>query len=171
MERNLFNKKRNIVGVLKYSSADHDKLSKLSIHKTSDGYAKTKHKGRNILIHRFVLNYNGELEVDHINQDKLDCRRENLRILTHGENSQNIKKILTSDSTSNYKGVSITKNGKFRSRIKINRKEIQIGTFENELLAAQAYDKYILNYNSDNESQLYHSLNFPHTQNMKFVTK
>lgn len=46
---------------------------------------------QNRLLHREVMNLNiGDgLEVDHVNLDKLDNRRGNLRLVTHAQNRQN----------------------------------------------------------------------------------
>ena len=53
-------------------------------------------KRKNIQIHRQILNcLESNLEVDHINGDRLDCRKENLRLVTSGINQRNkVKKVL-----------------------------------------------------------------------------
>lgn len=58
------------------------------------------------MLHRFILNlYPGDKErVDHIHRIKLDCREEELRICSHGQNMQNAVK--RKNATSKYKGVS-----------------------------------------------------------------
>ena len=56
-----------------------------------------------IMIHKFIMNAPKGMCVDHINHDGLDNRRENLRICTYSQNSQN--KRLRVDSRSGYKGV------------------------------------------------------------------
>ena len=63
------------------------------------GYAMTTIKTSVISLHKFILGQipDGKDVIDHINGDKLDNRRENLRFLTFGENSlsfQLINKIL-----------------------------------------------------------------------------
>ena len=60
-------------------------------------------RGR-MLLHRCVLAASPGLDVDHINGDTLDCRRENLRLVTRKENARNRK--INTTNTSGYIGVS-----------------------------------------------------------------
>ena len=78
-------------------------------------------------------------DVDHVNRDSLDNRRENLRKCSHQNNRFNSNKWYNRK----YKGVSIYpfNRNRFRARIKINDKSIHLGIFESEELAAKAYDK------------------------------
>lgn len=107
-------------------------LADLVWHLDSDGYAinfKTK-----IRMHKMILS--GE-EIDHINGNRLDNRRENLRAVTHKQNVQNGS--AHRDSTSRYKGVSKHKNG-WRAQLCHNGKKMSLGQFPTEHLAAVAYD-------------------------------
>lgn len=83
--------------------------------------------------------------IDHINNDKLDNRIENLRPATRRENNSNVK--MRKDNTSGIKGVAwypITK--RWTVQIQHNRKKIRIGYFKDielaELVAIEARDKY-----------------------------
>jgi hypothetical protein len=79
-------------------------------------------------------------EVDHSNGDKLDNRRQNLRICTPSQNSSNRGKKAGSH-TSQYKGVSWHKHTKqWASRINQRNCTINIGYFRTERAAAMAYD-------------------------------
>lgn len=78
----------------------------------------------------------GEL-VDHINLDKLDCRRENLRVATRAQN--NINKVKATGK-SKYKGVS-PYNGKWRATIYVDKKQKYLGLHETEWAAAEAYNE------------------------------
>ena len=76
--------------------------------------------------------------VDHINQDKLDNRIENLRILTVSHNVINSR--IGKNNTSGVTGVSYLPNmGKWRARIMLNRKDVHLGTFgtKEEAIAAR----------------------------------
>jgi hypothetical protein len=77
--------------------------------------------------------------VDHINNDKLDNRRENLHFATPSENSRNRTK--KEGSTSKYYGVSFNNEGK-KWICKFNNKESKIENFmfEKEDHAAYWYD-------------------------------
>src|SRR5271167_2965505 len=57
------------------------------------GYAQVWWNKRILAIHRLVMDAREGQEVDHINRDKLDNRRENLRFCTHSENMQNKKQL------------------------------------------------------------------------------
>ena len=77
-----------------------------------------------------------KLVVDHINDNKLDNRVENLQIVTQRFNCRKNQ----IGYSSKYKGVGWNKTyNKWRSRIMINKKEIHLGYFENELEAHLAY--------------------------------
>lgn len=42
-------------------------------------------------MHRYLLDYDGSKVVDHINNNTLDCRKENLRIASISKNNSNVK--------------------------------------------------------------------------------
>lgn len=91
--------------------------------------------------HRMILGVDDAAAalVDHINGDKLDNRRENLRIVSRQQNVWNSG--MRSDNTSGYKGVTFKKaTGKYIARIRHNGRRIHIGDFTDPAEAARAYD-------------------------------
>lgn len=81
-------KKGNKKDSFKVDLEDLDKVLKFRWSTSTDGYAKSK----SFKMHRIILNaQNGEI-VDHINQDKTDNRKNNLRIVSHGLNLRNSDK-------------------------------------------------------------------------------
>ncbi len=98
---------------------------------------------KSIWMHRVILDAPEELHVDHINGDKLDNRKANLRLATRTTNGWNKPKQKTAKGkqcTSQYKGVSFC-NGRWRAQIKRNGVLYRLGEFSNELDAARAYNK------------------------------
>ena len=73
----------------------------------NNGYATRDHKQNkqriSILLHRLIMNAPEDKEVDHIDGNKLNNMRSNLRICTRMENSHNIKKQ-DGEYSSKYKG-------------------------------------------------------------------
>jgi len=134
--------------------SDFHLVSKLNWHlnkKTNVHlYAKSSKKinGKQIHMHRLIMNANKGEEVDHINHNGLDNRRSNLRIVNSFQNHQNSKKQINSASI--YKGISYAKDHKkWRARIWVDGKKIHLGYFKNEIDAAKAYDRAALKYYSE----------------------
>jgi hypothetical protein len=95
---------------------------------------------KTLRLHREIMNPPAHLVVDHWNTDSLDNRRENLRIVTQAENLCNRRK--RKNTTSRYIGVWFAKEkNKWESRITHKGKKIYLGSFDNEIDAAKAYDR------------------------------
>jgi len=95
-------------------------------------------KRRIIWMHRFIMSAPEEFEVDHINQDTLDNRKDNLRFTTRSQNARN--QMLSSANTSGFKGVRFDKNRrKWRAEIYIHSKRLFLGNYETQDAAVVAY--------------------------------
>lgn len=90
---------------------------------------------RGVYLHRFVMN-NPDKIVDHINRNKLDNRKSNLRICSIKENVRNCK--TSKNNTSGFRGVAKHHTGKWRSFIMVDRKQIFLGTYNDFLDAIGA---------------------------------
>jgi hypothetical protein len=109
-----------------------------------------------ISLHREIMNHPKGLLVDHKNGNGLDNRRANLRLATHSQNSCNRPKT-KSKASSQFVGLSLDKHrGTWVVRIYVNGKKIFLGSFDNEITAAHAYDKAALEYHKE-----FARLNFP----------
>jgi hypothetical protein len=91
---------------------------------------------KTIFLSRYILDYSGVGEIDHIDGNPLNNQKENLRICTHQENTFNTK---SRDGTSMFKGV-YKQNHKWRAQITFNHKHIHLGYHKTEHLAAVHYD-------------------------------
>jgi hypothetical protein len=104
------------------------------------GYIITRKNKRNIYIQRMIMNTPKGLETDHINHDKLDNRKSNLRICTKSENQHNRK--IGVNNKSGFKGVSWSKHGNnWEVRIVVNNKKKFLGRFNDLIEAGKVYDK------------------------------
>jgi hypothetical protein len=113
-------------------------LSGKSISIDKDGYPAIWHPERGkVTLHLYLLNFPGD-PVDHINRNKLDNRRENLRVVDRSANNQNRQKF-KGPASSQYVGV--TKRGnRWAARIKKDGKSCALGRFDTERDAAIAYN-------------------------------
>lgn len=108
------------------------------------------------MMHRRIMSPQDDMQVDHINGDSLDNRKENLRICTVSENNKNrpISKLNKSGAT----GVGWHKKGNrgeygWKAYIKVDKKLINLGFFDSfdEALRARldAEEKYFGEFNRD----------------------
>lgn len=105
------------------------------------GYAVTTRNKKQYRVHRLILGINDNNWVDHINHNKLDNRKSNLRICTNQQNQFN--RLKKNNASSKYKGVSKRKNN-WEAGIKFKGKTYYLGKYKTEEDAAKAYDKKAL---------------------------
>jgi len=97
-------------------------------------------------------------DIDHISRDRLDNRKQNLRLCTHQENTFNQKMRVT--NSTGLIGVSFMKNaGAYESYIHYNGKKYYLGLFKDKKEAAIERDKAAMKYFG-----AYANLNFPLVQ-------
>jgi hypothetical protein len=109
-------------------------------------------RGVSISLHRFLT---GWPLADHANGNGLDNRRQNLRQATSRQNAQNRR--LRSDSNSGYKGVNRSPSQQaWRAHILANGRRISLGSYQDPVEAARAYDAAARHYFGE-----FAALNFP----------
>lgn len=110
------------------------KTSKRSYYAMAN-YRLGKNKRTTLHLHRFIMNNPKGLQVDHINHDGLDNRKENLRACSKKDNIRN--QVIRSNNKSGFKGVFFHSQNK-NWIAKIRNKHI--GVFQDKVSAAHAYN-------------------------------
>lgn len=145
-------------------SEDYQKITKWKWQLSPTGYVARstcyKTKRKRIYLHRVLTNCPADKVVDHINKNKLDNRKCNLRICSQRENT--VANNGWTNAQIPYKGVTYMSSSgkkiltKFRARIYANHKEINLGVYNSAVEAAQAYDQAAKIIHGE-----YAKLNFP----------
>lgn len=104
------------------------KIKHITWHVNDKGYVNGNFKGKHVILHRFLMNPKDNEEVDHINRKPYDNRKSNLRICNRAKNAMNRSK--PKNNKSGVIGVFWKKN-KWYAQIRVNRKTIHLGCFEN----------------------------------------
>ena len=124
--------------------ADYAWLSLTPWYYAGPGYAArdfTRNKEKiSVYMHRLLLNVTDDKEVDHIDGNRLNNTRANLRICSRAENASNIKK--RDNASSKYKGV-YWDNSRQQYRVSVNSityGEYYVGAFYSEDEAGLAYN-------------------------------
>lgn len=90
-------------------------------------------------LHHAIVQVPPEHQVLFRNRNGLDCRRENLQILTIFEAKRAARP--RKNASSPFKGVSLLKDsGSFKAEIVVDGRVLFLGTFHDEKAAARAYD-------------------------------
>lgn len=121
--------------------ADYNIVKHFILYLNKYSYVQFTHKGKAYILHRYLLDVkNRRVFIDHINNDKCDNRRLNLRLSNALKNSRNRNKI-GKKCSSDYKGVSKRKSS-FYAVVKLNNKT-HSKAFKIEENAARYRDLYI----------------------------
>ncbi|MFV0916059.1 HNH endonuclease [Ralstonia nicotianae] len=140
--------------------ADYEVLSRHKWYFHRSGYAVRNVKeddGKNysLFMHRQIMGLEKKsiLVADHINQNKLDNRRCNLRICTRQDNSRNRGRL--SSNRSGFVGVRKCGN-KWRAYIRDGKKQKHLGTYDTAELACAAYQRAAQELHGDFYCRLTH---------------
>lgn len=145
------------------NNKDYEYYKKWSWFLSNSGYAKrakptfyrqtaTKpwyRKYRTIYMHREILQPLSNQEVDHINGDKLDNRRSNLRPATRMDNSHNTQ---SPGGISKYKGTYFDNRmgrKKWHASITVKGKHMSLKYYLTEKEAAKAYNEAAMKYHGE----------------------
>lgn len=114
--------------IIKISDCDWSECSGIRWCIIGKGYVRSTTRPY-IRLHRHILKPSKGMDVDHINGDTLDNRRENLRICTRSQNKMNGN--LYKNNTSGYKGIYWNKRKeKWHIHLTVNQKDRHIGYYE-----------------------------------------
>lgn len=143
---------------------DYERFYDLKLYLASNGYAFTGGRRDDPLLnnkkfHRVILNLDDDLErnnpVDHINGNRLDNRKINLRLVDHSSNSHNSGPRVS--NTSGAKGVNL-EDGKWRVRMHLGeyyirpsdrartKRKVSLGRYDDIEDAITAYDLAVIEH-------------------------
>jgi hypothetical protein len=111
-----------------------------------------------IFMHRVIMHCPKNKEVDHEDNNGLNCQKYNLRICNNKQNRLNSR--MRRDNKSGYKGVGFHYGKYIRARIQVKGKEINLGYFPDVISAARAYDEMAIKHHGK-----FARLNFPQEVN------
>lgn len=124
---------------------DLEKVKNYKIGKTTGGYARIQIGDKKMFLHNYLVDYD---MVDHINRNKLDNRKSNLRPTNKSNNAENIDRGL-------YCGIMQVPSGKYQASIMVNYESIYLGSFNTKEEALFARYKAEIKYYGDNRVKDY----------------
>lgn len=139
----VYNKQGQIIARTRIDLETKESLARHRWYLNPDGYAvchvSTARGRKTIYMHRLVNHTPEDLLTDHINGDRLDNRRENLRTATYSQNNANSR---PRRRRGRYRGVYWhNPTGKWVAQISVDGRLRHLGLFASELSAARAYDQ------------------------------
>lgn len=136
----------NTVTVL-VDDEDWERLSKFKWNVDRRGYIWACRNQTHYYMHRLVMRSKStDYYTDHINRDKADNRKCNLRICSQSQNCYNTVRDRAGFS-SKFRGVHWAKDrALWLSKLVVKQKRIKLAQFKDEIEAALFYDKCALEY-------------------------
>ena len=134
-----------VVGYALVDMDDYEALSRYVWRLDKDGYVRRRSNGRDIYMHRHVLGLvpGDGWCTDHINRNKLDNRRLNLRRVTRQQNAQNRGPLPKKGDSSPYRGVFWDKRrGKWIACSHLNKRRYTLGAYDDEQQAARVASEW-----------------------------
>jgi hypothetical protein len=150
--------------------SDYDELTRYRWYATPNGYVYRNRdasgvKTGSVYMHRQIMKPASRLEVDHVNGNRLDHRRSNLRVVTRRQNLQNCRGRRVSES--GYRGVHRTLNRRsLGKRWKVLFDNNYIATFDTPEEAAVVWDCIAVQIRGRDAG----SLNFPELFGAEFTS-
>lgn len=134
---------------------DYELIKPYCWYLSNRGYV-TSGCGKNFkLLHRLIMNCAPDMVVDHINHNKLDNRKNNLRVCTQNKNLCNC--VISKNNSSGATGVGFDKQrNKWTASITVNYKKIHLGRYDDIedaiKVRKEAEEKYFGEYSYDNSN-------------------
>lgn len=130
---------------------DLDDIELVKCHKWYLGSNRYVTNNKVGMLHRFITNPPDNMVIDHINRNKLDNRKANLRVCTHQQNDWN--KDIISTNTSGYTGVTKTQYNTWQATIEVNGRKIYLGSFKTKEEAILVRQQAEIDYYGDYRKQ------------------
>lgn len=130
--------------------SDIDIIKHKHIYIDKGGYASISINNKHKRLHRVIMNYNGYYDIDHINRNRLDNRKSNLRVCSRSENMHNSTDKL--NTSTGYRGIYKVTNkqyvrDRYTARIQINKVIMNLGYFDTLEEAVAARKRVINKFN------------------------
>lgn len=118
--------------------SDWEAVSPFKWYCSKNGYVVSgMGKSVPVYLHRFLMGFPKGKMVDHINGDKLDCRRSNMRLCTNQQNTWNNRRTY---SEFGLRGIRLIESGTWSVRLK----DKHLGCFTSLRLAIEAYNQEVI---------------------------
>lgn len=135
MKKIRLNGRYGIVGYALVDETDYETLSEYKWHTTTAGYAvRTVDQNKKIYMHRVIMNTPSSLVCDHINHNRLDNRRANLRNCT-----KQIDQLNRTKKQRLYGTTYLPRDNKWQSQVVRGGVSKYLGRFDTQLAAHNAY--------------------------------